>query len=97
MSKNDIIPEIQEPGESTAIDLLDGKKTPISNKDIVEVDSAKWPEMTLSELYEQKLVLESRLYACYQYKPTMAPLIQKGLNEIQTLIDKKNNDEGRLI
>jgi hypothetical protein len=92
MADNKQDPIFAESKKSTAISVGDGENdelTPITQKPIPKVDASKWDEMSLSELYDQKLTLEARHQACLQYgHADAANQIQRGLQRLQLAIDK---------
>ena len=60
-----------------------------------EVQADKWDEMTVSDLYEQLSILQSRaLTAASMHNVPMLQQIQRGIDRIEALIaDKSGNDD----
>lgn len=77
---------------------VNGDITPITRQPITQVNAAKWSEMSLTDLHEQKNVLETRLHQALQCDhPEMALQIRRGLETITQLICVKAKDNVGLI
>lgn len=63
-----------------------------------QVRADKWSEMTVSELYEQKGILDGRLVAAAQLgNANLLRQVQMGINAINELITQKASSDTRLI
>ena len=77
---------------------VNGDVTPITHQPIQKVDADKWSEMTLSELHEQKTVLDSRLLQAIQCDhPEMVTQIHRGIEILIQLIGSKAGETSGLI
>ena len=90
--------EIREQLEGSVSVDADATLTPITRKEIRPVDATQWAEMSLTELYEQKAILESRRLQLYEIEqPAMAQQVEKGIALIDLVIKKKNDGLPRLM
>ena len=65
-SNDPVLPETK----STAVSVdPESTHTPISREEIPQVDALGWNNMTVSELYDQLLILERRKHWCQTYPP----------------------------
>jgi len=67
------------------------KITPISKKEILDVHADKWDTMSLSELYQQKSIMEERLFAVLSFcdNPDVLNQIKMGMNRLAAIIESK--------
>lgn len=79
---------------------VDGDITPITRKDIDQIDSSRWPEMTLNELLDQRTILTNRIFAA-QNNTSVVTQMKRGLAALEGLIQERadviDEEESRLI
>lgn len=69
---------------------IEGNVTPITRREIPQVDAQRWNEMNVNELYDQRSVLYSRMVIASQMGS--APLLQQlqqGVSQIDAFIERK--------
>ncbi len=72
--------------------------TPITQKEIPQVDAESWESLTVPELYDQLAILENRIMSCKQYgQGEAATQIGNGVLRIRAIILKKDGKEVKLI
>ena len=74
--------------------------TPITKKPITQVDSNEWSKLSVTELWEQRTVINNRLdYALQLGHTDMIKQIQTGLHLLDQIIDARSasTDDTRLI
>lgn len=77
---------------------VSSNKTPITKKDVQQVRADKWHEMSVSELYDQKGILDGRLVAAAQLGNfNLLRQVQMGIDAINEIIAQKASTETRLI
>jgi hypothetical protein len=75
-----------------------GNKTPITKKDVQQVRADRWHEMSVSELYDQKGILDGRLVAAAQLGNfNLLRQVQMGIDAINEVIAQKASTDTRLI
>lgn len=91
-------PVLQQQSESTAV-TVDTKAiiTPITRKEIPQVDAAEWDNLTVGELYLQLEVLETRKAYCNRHAVMLVGDIQLGIKKLELIIKKKSDGEIKLI
>ena len=73
-------------------------KTPITKKDVQQIRADKWHEMSVSELYDQKGILDGRLVAAAQLGNfNLLRQVQMGIDAINEIITQKASTDTRLI
>jgi hypothetical protein len=91
-------PVIQPPSESTAISVdSDSTLTPITKQEIKQVSAHEWENLTVGQLYDQLLILQQRKFSCQQHAPLMVNDIERGIKQLQLIIDKKFGNEVKLL
>ena len=84
--------------KSTAVSVdPESTHTPISREEIPQVDALGWNDMTISELYDQLLVMERRKHYCQVHSPMIVKDIERGIKQLQAIINKKHGGEIKLI
>lgn len=80
--------------KSTARDV-NGKVTPISETPIPQVDTPSWNDMTTDELFEQRSILQERIYAVNTYSPNMSVVaqLQNGINHIDYILATQHKSD----
>lgn len=70
---------------------MDDVVTPITKQPIDQIDATRWHSMDISELWEQKSALQTRMYSLTagSSHPTIISHIQNGLAEIEAIIIQK--------
>lgn len=79
---------------------VNGDITPITRKKIEQVDSSQWNEMTVSELYDQRIILSNRMsQASMSGNPAILQQIECGLRALDAIISERSqgSDEINLI
>ena len=90
--------EVREQLEGKISTGHDAEVTPITRKKIHNVDARNWSEMTLTELYDQLSVLESRRIQLYEIgQSPMAQQLEKGIAALQQVIKAKSDGMPRLM
>lgn len=82
----------QQPTESTAVNVDEKSKiTPTSKTEIKDIQADQWHTMNLSQLYDQKTIMEERLFAAANYNnnPEVLRQINQGLQRLLSIIDAK--------
>lgn len=73
-----------------AVNVLDGKVTPITRQKIEQVTPTDWQEMGITALWDERIVLDNRMMLAYQSgHAEIARQIQHGLNTIDALLQRK--------
>lgn len=91
-------PVLQDNSNSTAVSVdAHSTITPISKQEIEKVDADAWSKCTVSELYDQLMIMEKRKYACMQYSPEIVKDIERGITRLRAIIDKKQGNEVKLL
>ena len=72
---------------------VNGDVTPITKQPIEQVDASSWPELSLSDLYDQRTALQTRINMVYANSGHPDTIIQmkRGLASIDYFISQKNN------
>ena len=74
---------------------VNGDTTP-SGKHVELVSADLWPNMTVNELMDQRIVLANRLAIASQYaNPAMLRQLQMGLNRLDAILKSKENIDYR--
>jgi hypothetical protein len=68
---------------------IDADITPTTREPIDQVDSGNWSDLSISDLYDQKITLESRLAFAVQHCPAMVTQIRRGIAAIDSVISQK--------
>ena len=78
---------------------VDGDVTPTLRKPIDQVDASDWPNLSSSELWDQRTTLQQRLvYAHQSAHPEIAKQIQNGIDTIDAILrSKAPESDGNLI
>lgn len=75
--------------------------TPITRRKIDQLDASKWPDMSVNELTEQRIILSNRIAAASGYGGNMSVVqqLQRGLASLDAMIAQKSagDDEVHLI
>jgi hypothetical protein len=59
-----------------------------------DLDAARWPNMSLNELYDQEIVLQSRIdFAAHIGNTPLQEQMTRGMGGLQALIKNKNDGE----
>lgn len=78
-----------------------GDITPITRKKIEQLDSTLWPDMSVSQLWDQRIILNNRLQqASSTGSGAIVQQLQRGLQQLDALIKQKSAqapDEMHLI
>jgi hypothetical protein len=84
--------------QTGAVSITDGDVTPISRTPIDRISSEDWSSLSISELYTHLSILENRYYMIQEMnKPDIAKQIASAINQLRTLINEKQNNEGNII
>lgn len=68
--------------------------TPISREKIENVNSFNWNNLKLSDLYQQKSILEKRLFSARQlHNQNMVEQLERGISHIEAVIKSKSTGE----
>ena len=77
---------------------VNGDITPITRKEVPQVDSTQWSGLHPSQLQEQLNILEKRMAFAQQIgHEEMIKQIRRGINELRLWIKQKTTDEIKLI
>jgi hypothetical protein len=69
-----------------------------SGEEVEVVTAEEWANMSITELYDQKMILNSRLTAVMQFgNPTMLKQIQLGIRQLDTVISYKEQQKIKKI
>lgn len=76
---------------------VNGDVTPITRRKIEKLDTSRWYEMNISELTDQRIILNNRImYASTSGNGGVIQQLQRGLAQLDQLIAEKsaegNND-----
>lgn len=67
--------------------------TPITRQKVESVDSNAWSNMSVSELYDQRIILSNRLVqASASGNYSIVQQIQRGLNQIDAILASHENE-----
>lgn len=73
---------------------VNGSVTPITGKDVPDVRSYEWENLTLTELYEQLSALQSRrMMLIDMHKSDLVPTIDHGIMYLEHYIKSRAKDE----
>lgn len=62
------------------------------------VSADKWQEMTVNELYEQKMILQNRIFASSEMKNrSVMTQLQRGMVQLEAIIQQKSNGDTIVI
>ena len=90
--------EIREQLEGKISVGHEAEVTPITRKKIHTVDADTWPELTLTELYDQLSILEQRRIQLYEIgQGPMAQQIEAGIKRLNLIIKAKDDGMPRLM
>lgn len=74
------------------------KLTPITKRAISEVHADRWNTMTIMELYDQKVILDNRMYiACQIGNSALIQQLQMGIGHLTNIINQKSDQDIKLI
>jgi len=77
---------------------VNGDITPITKQKIGQVRSSEWSTMPISELWEQKSILDSRLtYALQTGHAELIKQLQSGIAALDMVIANRSTGEDKLI
>ena len=68
---------------------IEADVTPTTRESINNVDAGHWSDLSISDLYDQKITLESRLSYAMQHSPAMVIQLQRGIAAIDSVIRQK--------
>ena len=86
-----------EPKVEPGVDVS-GNLTPITRKEVEQIDAVNWDNMNLAQLHHQLTILEQRVLYAQQYSNIdMVTQIERGINQLRVLILKKSPNELKLI
>ena len=87
----------EEPKIGPGVDV-NSNITPITRKEIKQIDAVNWGSMNLTQLHQQLSILEERLMFAQQYSHIdMVTQIERGVNQLRALIHNQTPDEIKLI
>lgn len=67
--------------------------TPITQQKVELVDATLWSQMSLTQLWDQRTILESRMLMASAQNPSMAVAMKKGLAQLDAIIQHKFNEQ----
>ena len=71
---------------------VNGNVTPWG-KEVVQVDASEWHKLSISDLMDQRIVLNNRLAVASQYGgPAMVVQIQKGIAMLDAILKQKEQE-----
>ncbi len=72
--------------------------TPITHQKVEKLNSSQWADMTTTDLFKQRLILQQRIDACARMGnlPMHQQLI-KGMLRLNEVLSTRNDDDMRLI
>jgi len=75
---------------------VNGDVTPITRQPIDKLDSTRWPEMSVNELTEQRIILSNRISAASAYGGNASVInqLQRGLATLDGLIRQRSQNDG---
>ncbi len=77
---------------------VDADITPISHEKVEKLNATEWDEMTTTDLFKQRLILQQRIDACARMGnlPMHQQLI-KGMLRLNSVLSTRDDDDVRLI
>lgn len=77
---------------------VDADITPITHQKVENIEAHLWDEMTTTELFKQRLILQDRLNACAQMgNLPMHYQLTQGMIRLNGVLATRNDDDMRLI
>ncbi len=70
---------------------VDGEITPVTKRPIQQIKADEWGKMTVNDLYEQRSVLQNRVYVAAQIgNSALMQQLQIGVAHLDALIEQKS-------
>lgn len=77
---------------------VNGDITPITRQKIEKLDSSQWPDMDVSALYDQRIILTNRIAAASSSGSYgMVQQLEHGLKYLDSILASKKTDEWYLV
>lgn len=75
---------------------VDGDITPVTRQKIDQIDASKWPDMSINQLTDQRIVLSNRIATVRGWggNTSVIEQLQRGLNQLDTLLREKAKEQG---
>jgi len=71
---------------------------PSTGKEVELVDADTWLEMSITDLFDQRIILNNRLSTCAQYgNPNMLKQMQAGIRKIDMILSYKEQQNNKKI
>lgn len=73
-------------------------ETPITRQKIRQLDAEQWPNMSLNELYDQRVILANRIHmaSLYGNNPGVVLQLQQGLASLDGVIMQKSYEQNEV-
>lgn len=72
--------------------------TPISHEKVEKLDASQWGEMTTTDLFKQRLILQQRIDACARMgNLPMHQQLTQGMLRLNAVLLTRDDDDMRLV